>query len=83
MFHLLEERVQETFHNHIQARYGIDLAITIEQPKQPDFGEGRMFLGFSAQSIVRVEKYDVGTVEGAPLACPHALRSARGGIGSR
>jgi arginyl-tRNA synthetase len=39
VFHLLEERVQETFHNHIQARYGIDLAIAIEQPKQPDFGE--------------------------------------------
>ena len=39
MFHLLEERVQQTFHNHIQARYGIDLAIAIEQPKQPDFGE--------------------------------------------
>ncbi len=39
MFHLLEKRVQETFQNHIKARYGIDLPIAIEQPKQPDFGE--------------------------------------------
>ncbi len=39
MFHQLEKQVQETFHHHIQARYGIDLAVAIEQPKQPDFGE--------------------------------------------
>ncbi|HVP47419.1 MAG TPA: arginine--tRNA ligase [Bryobacteraceae bacterium] len=39
MFHLLEKRVQETFHHHILARYGIDLAIAIEQPKQAEFGE--------------------------------------------
>jgi arginyl-tRNA synthetase len=39
MFHLLEERVQRAFHDHIQARYGIDLAVTVEQPKQSDFGE--------------------------------------------
>ena len=39
MFHLLEKRVQEAFHHHIQARYALDLAVAIEQPKQPDFGE--------------------------------------------
>src|ERR1022692_4751912 len=39
MFHLLEKNVQRAFHGHIQARYGIDLAIAVEQPKQSDFGE--------------------------------------------
>src|ERR1017187_4987689 len=39
MFHLLEKNVQRAFHDHIQARYGIDLAIAVEQPKQSDFGE--------------------------------------------
>jgi arginyl-tRNA synthetase len=39
VFHLIEKRVQEAFHNHIQARYGVDLAVTVEQPKQSDFGE--------------------------------------------
>src|ERR1017187_7049034 len=39
MFHLLEKNVQGAFHDHIQARYGIDLAIAVEQPKQSDFGE--------------------------------------------
>ena len=39
MFHTLEKQVQRAFHDHIQARYGIDLAIAVEQPKQSDFGE--------------------------------------------
>jgi arginyl-tRNA synthetase len=39
MFHSLEQQVQRAFHDHIQARYGIDLAIAVEQPKQSDFGE--------------------------------------------
>jgi arginyl-tRNA synthetase len=39
MFHALERQVQRAFHDHIQARYGIDLAIAVEQPKQSDFGE--------------------------------------------
>src|SRR5580658_9737881 len=39
MFHSLETNVQRAFHDHIQARHGIDLAIAVEQPKQSDFGE--------------------------------------------
>src|SRR5579862_5884264 len=39
MFHLLEKQIQRAFHDHIQARYGVDLAVAIEQPKQSDFGE--------------------------------------------
>src|SRR5580658_4259350 len=39
MFHSLETNVQRAFHDHIHARYGIDLAIAVEQPKQSDFGE--------------------------------------------
>jgi arginyl-tRNA synthetase len=39
MFHSLETLVQGAFHEHIQARYGIDLLVAVEQPKQSDFGE--------------------------------------------
>ena len=39
MFHLIENRIQQAFHKHIQARYGIDLAVAIEQPRQSDYGE--------------------------------------------
>ncbi|HLY18788.1 MAG TPA: arginine--tRNA ligase [Bryobacteraceae bacterium] len=39
MFHILEKQIQRAFHDHIQARYGVDLAVAVEQPKQSDFGE--------------------------------------------
>ena len=39
MFHLIEQRVQRAFHDGIQARFGIDLPVSVEQPKQSEFGE--------------------------------------------
>ena len=39
MFHSIEEQVAGAFHAHIQIRYGIDLAVAIEQPRQSEFGE--------------------------------------------
>src|SRR3954454_18587245 len=44
VFHLIEKRVREAFHDHILARYGIDLSFNLEQPKKSEFGE----LAFSA-----------------------------------
>jgi arginyl-tRNA synthetase len=39
VFHSIEKQVSRAFHAHIQARYGVDLPVTIEQPRQSDFGE--------------------------------------------
>jgi arginyl-tRNA synthetase len=39
VFHSIEKRVAEAFHAHILIRYGADLAVAIEQPRQSDFGE--------------------------------------------
>jgi arginyl-tRNA synthetase len=39
VFHSFEKQVAGAFRAHIQARYGVDLAVTIEQPRQSDFGE--------------------------------------------
>jgi len=39
VFHSIEKRVSEAFHQHIQIRYGIDLPVAIEQPRQSDYGE--------------------------------------------
>jgi arginyl-tRNA synthetase len=72
VFHLLEKRVQETFHNHIQARYGIDLAIAIEQPKQAEFGEIAVPAAFQlAKQLKQAPKKiaaelvaDIGAIEG-------------------
>jgi arginyl-tRNA synthetase len=39
VFHSIEKQVADAFHAHIEARYGVDLSVAIEQPRQSDFGE--------------------------------------------
>ena len=39
MFHSIQQQVSSAFHAHIQIRYGVDLSVSIEQPRQSDFGE--------------------------------------------
>ena len=39
MFHSIEKHVSAAFRAHIQARYGVDLPVVVEQPKQSDLGE--------------------------------------------
>ena len=46
MFHKIEKSVQEAFSTHIAARYGVDASVTIEQPRQPDFGELALPIAF-------------------------------------
>jgi arginyl-tRNA synthetase len=72
VFHLLEKRVQEAFQNHVKARYGIDLPIAIEQPKQPDFGELALPVAFQlAKQLRQAPKKiaselaaDIGAIDG-------------------
>jgi len=39
VFHSIEKQVSGAFRAHIQARYGVDLAVAVEQPKQSELGE--------------------------------------------
>ncbi|MBZ5579742.1 MAG: arginine--tRNA ligase [Acidobacteriia bacterium] len=39
MFHSIEKKVSSAIRAHIQARYGVDLSVVVEQPKQSDLGE--------------------------------------------
>jgi arginyl-tRNA synthetase len=39
VFHSIEKHVSSAFRAHILARYGLDLAVAVEQPRQSDFGE--------------------------------------------
>ena len=39
MFHSIEKQISSAFRAHIQIRYSIDLAVTVEQPRQSEFGE--------------------------------------------
>jgi arginyl-tRNA synthetase len=39
VFHFIQEQVSSAFHAHIQIRYGIDLPVAIEQPRQSNLGD--------------------------------------------
>ena len=39
MFHSIEKQVAGAFRAHILIRYGIELAVNVEQPRQSEFGE--------------------------------------------
>ncbi len=39
MFHSIEKQVASAFRAHIQIRYGLDLPVSVEQPRQSEFGE--------------------------------------------
>jgi len=47
VFHRIEKQVQEQFQLHIAARYGINLPVVIEQPKQSSFGELALPVAFA------------------------------------
>ena len=53
MFHSIEKQIASAFHAHIQVRYGVDLAVTIEQPRQSDFGEMALPAAFQLAKQLR------------------------------
>jgi arginyl-tRNA synthetase len=72
VFHSIEKTVSSAFRAHIQARYGVDLSVTIEQPRQSDFGEMAVPAAFQlAKQLRQAPKKiaaelveDLGSVEG-------------------
>jgi arginyl-tRNA synthetase len=61
VFHHLEKTVQEAFHAHIAARYGVDLAVAIEQPKQSDFGELAIPAAFALAKLLKQAPKKIAT----------------------
>ena len=53
MFHRFERNIQEAFSQFLAARYGLALAVVIEQPKQPEFGELAVPLAFQLARELR------------------------------
>ena len=72
VFHSIEEQVSSAFRAHIQIRYGIDLAVAVEQPRQSDFGEMAVPAAFQlAKQLRQAPKRiaaelveDIGPIEG-------------------
>jgi arginyl-tRNA synthetase len=53
VFHHVEKTVQRAFQDHISARYGVDLAVAVEQPKQSDFGELAIPAAFQLAKLLK------------------------------
>jgi arginyl-tRNA synthetase len=72
VFHSIEKKVSSAFRAHIQARYGVDLSIAIEQPRQSSFGEMAVPAAFQlAKQLRQAPKKiaeelieDLGPIEG-------------------
>jgi arginyl-tRNA synthetase len=82
MFHSLEKQVQRAFHDHIQARYGIDLAVAVEQPKQSDFGELAVPAAFQLAKQLKQAPRKIAVelvAETGPIPGVSALEIAGGG----
>jgi arginyl-tRNA synthetase len=72
VFHSIEKQVSSAFRAHIQARYGLDLAVAVEQPRQSDFGEMAVPAAFQLAKQLRQAPRkiaaelvaDIGPIEG-------------------
>ena len=53
MFHSIEERISSAFRAHIQIRYGVDVGIAVEQPRQSEFGEIAVPAAFQLAKLLK------------------------------
>jgi arginyl-tRNA synthetase len=53
VFHSIQKQVSVAFRAHIGARYGIDVAVAIEEPRQSDFGEMAVPVAFQLAKQLR------------------------------
>ena len=75
MFHSIEKEVSGAFHAHILIRYGVDLTVTVEQPRQSEFGEMAVPAAFQlAKQLRQAPKkiaadlvQEIGTIPGVAV----------------
>jgi arginyl-tRNA synthetase len=82
VFHSIEKQIASAFHAHIQVRYGIDLAVAIEQPRQSDFGEMAVPAAFQLAKQLRQAPRKIATelaAEIGPIPGVAALEVAGNG----
>jgi len=54
VFHSIEEQVSSAFRAHIQIRYGIDAAVTVDQPRQSELGDMAISIAFQLAKSLRL-----------------------------
>ena len=82
MFHSIEKQVSSAFHTHIQIRYGIDLPVAIEQPRQSEFGEMAVPAAFQLAKQLRQAPKKIAAelvAEIGPIAGVSAMEVAGNG----
>jgi len=53
VFHSIEKQVASAFRAHILIRYGVEIAVAVEQPRQSDFGELAIPVAFQLAKQLR------------------------------
>jgi len=53
VFHLIEKSLQQSVSAHIRSRYGIEMPVAVETPKQPEFGELALPVAFQLAKHLR------------------------------
>ena len=82
MFHNIEQQLASAFRSHIQIRYGIDMAVPIEQPKQSGFGEMAVAAAFQLAKQLKKPPRAIAAelaAEVGPIPGVAALEVAGGG----
>jgi arginyl-tRNA synthetase len=72
MFHLIEKKISGRLREHVRSRFGADIAVSLEQPKQSSFGELAIPVAFhlarqlkqAPKAIAAQMVADVGPIEG-------------------
>jgi arginyl-tRNA synthetase len=72
VFHFIEKKISQSVAEHVRARYGIDIAVPLEQPKQSSFGELSIQVAFQmARELKKAPKAiaaeiigDLGAIDG-------------------
>ena len=53
MFHSIEKQVADAFRAHILIRYGVEIPVTVEQPRQAEFGDMALPVAFQLAKQLR------------------------------
>jgi arginyl-tRNA synthetase len=70
MFHIIEKKIQSALEAAIRDRYQVDLSVTIEQPKQSDFGEIALPAAFQLAKQLRQAPRKIAGELAAAVAIP-------------
>jgi arginyl-tRNA synthetase len=72
VFHIIEKQIREQVREHVRSRFGADITVSLEQPKQSSFGELAIPVAFhlarqlkqAPKAIAAQMVTDVGTIPG-------------------